>query len=653
MRNANEEMENGSEGFSHFSSLISHLLKQYWGYDDFRGIQREIIESIGTGHDTLGLMPTGGGKSLTFQIPALAKEGTCIVVTPLIALMKDQVNHLRERGIRAAAIYSGMTRDTIVQTLENAIFGGVKLLYISPERLSSELFQQKLRHMKVSFICVDEAHCISQWGYDFRPSYLSICDIRRLKPGIPVLALTATATPEVVEDIQSKLQSPTSNLEPQTFNVFRMSFERKNLVYVVRQTENKEEELIHILKNVNGSAIVYTRSRQRTKDTAEVLSRNGFSATFFHAGLDHMEKDQCQRAWQNGQTRIIVATNAFGMGIDKPDVRLVIHLDCPDSIEAYFQEAGRAGRDGLRAYAVLLYNPNERSKLEQRITTQFPDKAYIRQVYEHLAYFYEIGIGSGYDRTFEFPIEKFCRTYKHFPLPVESALKILNRAGYIEYREEEDTQARVMFLLERDELYRLKNNSPQEDTIIVTLLRNYTGLFNDYQYIDETFLAQQTGMTRPQVYMILRELAQKNILTFIPQKKTPYVRYMQRREDAEHLIIPRAAYEDLKEKFEIRIRKMVEYATESHECRSRFLLRYFGDTDAKDCTQCDICLDQRTSPTDKAQKAILQLLEDRKPHHISELTDIKEDSIVIEEALRQLLREEQVTNDNGMLSMGD
>ena len=639
-------MQNGSDGISHFSFLISHLLKQYWGYDDFRGIQLEIIESIGAGHDTLGLMPTGGGKSITFQIPALAKEGTCIVVTPLIALMKDQVSHLRERGIRAAAIYSGMSRDAIVQTLENAIFGGVKLLYISPERLSSDLFQQKLRHMKVSFICVDEAHCISQWGYDFRPSYLSICDIRKLKPGIPVLALTATATPEVIDDIQDKLAFSEKR-------VFRMSFERKNLVYVVRQTENKEEELIHILQNVKGSAIVYTRSRQRTKDTAEILSRHGLSASFFHAGLDHVEKDQCQKAWQTGHTRVIVATNAFGMGIDKPDVRLVIHLDCPDSIEAYFQEAGRAGRDGLRAYAVLLYNPSDRPKLEQRITTQFPDKEYIRKVYEHLAYFYEIGIGSGYDRTFEFPIEKFCRTYKHFPLPVVSALNILNRSGYIEYREEEDTQARVMFLLERDELYRLKNNTPQEDNLIVTLLRNYTGLFNDYQYIDEALLAQQTGMTRPQVYMTLRELAQKNILMFIPQKKTPYVRYMQRREDPEHLIIPRAAYEDLKEKFVQRIRMMVEYATEDHECRSRFLLRYFGETDTKDCGQCDVCLDRRSSPTAKAQKAILQLLEDHKPHPISELKDIKEDSIVIEEALRQLLREEQVTNENGMLTMGD
>ena len=626
--------------------IYSQLLKRYWGYDDFRGIQREIIESIGEGHDTLGLMPTGGGKSITFQVPALAKVGTCLVITPLIALMKDQVSHLREKGIRAAAIYSGMSRDDILQTLENAIFGGIKLLYISPERLSSDLFQQKLRHMKVSFICVDEAHCISQWGYDFRPSYLSICDIRRLKPGIPVLALTATATPEVIDDIQERLGFSEKR-------VFRMSFERKNLIYVVRQAEDKEAELVHILQNVKGTAIVYTHSRQRTKEISEMLSRNGLSATYFHAGLDHVEKDIRQQNWQTDKTRIIVATNAFGMGIDKPDVRLVVHHDCPDSIEAYFQEAGRAGRDGLRSYAVLLYNPSDRTKLEQRITTQFPEKDYVRKVYNHLAYFYEIGVGSGYNRTFEFPIEQFCRTYKHFPLPVESSLKILHRAGYIEYREEENTQARVMFILERDELYRLKNNTPQEDTLIVTLLRNYTGLFNDYQYIDEAFLAQQTGLTRSQVYMTLRGLSQKRILQFIPQKKTPYVRYMQRREDSEHLLIPPSAYEDLKERFVTRIHKMIEYATEDYECRSRVLLRYFGETDVEECGLCDVCLDRREMSSTDVQKAILQLLGDHQPHHVSELQTIMADSVIIEEALRQLLREELVINADGILSLGD
>jgi len=625
-------------------SDLHALLKKYWGYDDFRGIQRKIIESVMAGHDTLGLMPTGGGKSITFQVPALAKEGICIVVTPLIALMKDQVQHLRRRGIRAAAIYSGMSHDAVLMTLENAVFGGVKLLYISPERIASELFAQKLKHMSVSFICVDEAHCISQWGYDFRPSYLSICDIRRLKPECPVLALTATATPEVIDDIQDRLLFSQKN-------VFRMSFERQNLAYIVRQAEDKEAELVHLLQNIGGSAIVYARSRQRTKETADLLAKNGLNATYFHAGLDQAEKDARQQAWQTDQTRIIVATNAFGMGIDKPDVRVVIHIDCPDSIEAYFQEAGRAGRDGQQAYAILLYNPHDGSKLEQRIATQFPEKDYIRQVYDHLAYFYQIALGDGYNRTFEFPIETFCRSFHHFPIPVESALNILNRAGYIEYRPEEDSRARVRFILERDELYRLKNNSQREDAVIVALLRNYTGLFNDFQFIDESLLAQQSGVTQPEVYFLLKGLAEKNILQFIPQKRTPYIRYMQRREDSSQLVLSTEIYDDLKKRFTHRIREMIAYATEEDTCRSRFLLRYFGETDAKDCGQCDVCLDRRSLPVGDASQAILRLLEDRQEHSVRELWTLPFDSELLQEALSLLLREDTVKDDDGFLSI--
>ena len=353
------------------------ILKHYWGYDDFRGIQREIIESIGSGHDTLGLMPTGGGKSITFQVPALSMEGTCVVITPLIALMKDQVNNLRRRGIRAAAIYSGLTREEIIMTLENCIFGDIRILYVSPERLSSDLFQTKLRHMKVSFITVDEAHCISQWGYDFRPSYLEIAKIRKFLPNIPVLALTATATPQVVDDIQDRLSF-------QEKRVFRMSFERKNLAYVVRRTADKREELLHILSSMKGSAIVYARSRRRTKEFSDLINEAGISATFYHAGLDSVVKDDRQKAWQEDKVRVMVATNAFGMGIDKPDVRLVVHIDCPDSTEAYFQEAGRAGRDGFKAYAVLLYNDSDKRKLEKRIADTFPENDYIREIYEHL-----------------------------------------------------------------------------------------------------------------------------------------------------------------------------------------------------------------------------------------------------------------------------
>ena len=566
------------------------LLKKYWGYDDFRGIQKEIIESIGAGKDTLGLMPTGGDKSITFQVPALAHEGVCIVITPLIALMKDQVSNLRRRGIQASAIYSGMKHDSILMTLENAVFGGVKILYISPERISTSLFLEKLRHMKVSFICVDEAHCISQWGYDFRPSYLSIADIRKELPDTPVLALTATATPEVIDDIQERLHFREKC-------VYKMSFARKNLAYVVRHTSNKTGQLIHILNHVQGSAIVYVRSRKRTKEYAELLNTSGISATFYHAGLDNQEKDQRQKAWQEDKVRVMVATNAFGMGIDKPDVRVVIHIDCPDCLEAYFQEAGRAGRDGKKSYAVLLYDNNDRSKLQRRVVDTFPDKDFIRQVYDQLAYFYQIGVGSGYNACFEFPLERFCRIYKHFPIPTVSALNILTRAGYIDFKEEDDMQARVMFSVERDDLYKLRGNEPQEDAVIVALLRNYTGLFQGYQYIDEGVIAEQCGLTQPQVYMTLRALTQKHILDFIPQKHIPFIRYTQRREESERLVISKSIYDDLKIRFAERIEKMLEYANSGNICRSRMLLRYFGETNTEDCGQCDVCLNEKRSWT--------------------------------------------------------
>ena len=626
------------------------ILQHYWHYDDFRGIQQEIIESIGAGHDTLGLMPTGGGKSITFQVPALAQDGVCIVITPLIALMKDQVRQLRQKGIKAAAIYSGMQHDSIVQTLENAIFGGVKLLYVSPERLASEVFRTKIRHMQVSFICVDEAHCISQWGYDFRPSYLEIADIRKELPNIPVLALTATATPEVVDDIQDRLAFKKKN-------VFRMSFERKNLAYVVRQAQDKLQQLVHILKNVEGTAIVYARSRRRTKEISDYLNQQGFSATFYHAGLDNAEKDRRQLAWVQNQIRIMVATNAFGMGIDKSSVRLVIHIDCPSSLEAYFQEAGRAGRDGQKAYAVMLCNGSDKAKLQKRINDTFPEKDYLRQVYDQLAYFYQIGIGSGYQATFEFPIDKFCHIYKHFPIRVDAALKILDRAGYIEYSEEQDCQARVMFCLERDDLYRLKGNSPEEDKIIVALLRNYSGLFNDFAYIDEAFLSTQTGYTQPIVYQLLKNLSQKHIIKFVPQKRTPYIRYRQRREDSAHLIFSPAIYDNLRQKFTNRIDAMLHYVSTDNQCRSRQLLRYFGETRTHDCGQCDVCIDRKGELTQKhllkeAEQQIMQLLNDRKEHRIKELHNLNLPYETIECALQYLIDEAIIIDNDGLLSLG-
>ena len=642
------------------------VLQKYWGYDDFRGIQREIIESIGSGHDTLGLMPTGGGKSITFQVPALCSEGTCIVITPLIALMKDQVQHLRHRGIRAAAIYSGLSREEIITTLENCIFGGVTILYVSPERLSSELFRTKLRHMKVSFITVDEAHCISQWGYDFRPSYLEIADIRKDLPGIPVLALTATATPTVVQDIQDKLSNPLDPRHPEisspscpscpsSFNVFKMSFERKNLAYVVRRTTDKRQELIHILESVKGCAIVYARSRRRTKEVAELLCEAGISATFYHAGLDTSVKDQRQRDWQEDKVRVMVATNAFGMGIDKPDVRVVLHIDCPDSLEAYFQEAGRAGRDGQKAYAVLLYNDADHRKLDKRISDTFPEKDYVRKVYEHLAFFYQVGVGSGYHATFEFNIDKFCHAFRHFPIQVDSALKILNRAGYIEYTEEQDNQARLMFTISRNELYRLENVTPNEEKVITALLRNYGGLFVDYNFIDEGFIASQCSLQPQQLYMILKNLSEKHILHFIPQKKTPYVRYLQRREETENVQLLPAVYEERKKQFRDRIEAMMAYATNDHVCRSRQLLRYFGEEDSHDCRQCDVCLshphNQVNEPLNSAEiHAILELLADDKPHHITELRDIQLPTELLNVALEYLLREEYIYQEDGFLS---
>ena len=631
------------------------ILRQYWGYDDFRGIQREIIESIGSGHDTLGLMPTGGGKSITFQVPALCSEGTCIVITPLIALMKDQVQHLRRRGIRAAAIYSGLSHEEIITTLENCIFGGITILYVSPERLASELFRTKLRHMKVSFITVDEAHCISQWGYDFRPSYLQIADIRKDLPDIPILALTATATPAVVQDIQEKLSGISEISGISSFNVFKMSFERKNLAYVVRQAPDKREQLIHILESVKGSAIVYARSRRRTKEVAELLCEAGISATFYHAGLDTVVKDQRQRDWQEDKVRVMVATNAFGMGIDKPDVRVVIHIDCPDSLEAYFQEAGRAGRDGKKAYAVLLYNDADHRKLDKRISDTFPEKDYIRKVYEHLAFFYQVGVGSGYHATFEFNIDKFCHAFRHFPIQVDSALKILNRAGYIEYTEEQDNQARVMFTISRNELYRLEHSTPNEEKVITALLRNYGGLFVDYNFIDESFIASQCGLQPQQLYMILKNLSEKHILHFIPQKKTPYICYLQRRENTENVQLPPVVYEERKEQFRERIHAMIAYATNDHVCRSRQLLRYFGEDDSHDCCQCDVCLshphNQVSDPMATAEvHAILEWLADGKPHHITELRDIQLPTEPLNVALEYLLREEYIFQEDGFLT---
>jgi ATP-dependent DNA helicase RecQ len=597
-------------------------------------------------------MPTGGGKSVTFQVPALSMEGVCVVITPLIALMKDQVHHLRQKGINAAAVYSGMQRDDIIRILENCILGSTKLLYVSPERLGSELFQTKLRHMQVSFITVDEAHCISQWGYDFRPSYLQIVDIRRICPDVPVLALTATATPRVVEDICEKLSQPLTVNSQQPFHVFRMSFERKNLAYLVRHAMDKRTELIQLLEGEKGAAIVYVRSRRHAREIAEHLTEAGLSATFYHAGLEHAEKDKRQRDWQHDRVRIMVATNAFGMGIDKADVRIVAHYDLPDSIEAYFQEAGRAGRDGQPARAILLYNNADEPKLIKRVSDTFPEKDYIRKVYDHLAYYYQIATGDGYGVSREFNIDDFCHKFNHFPIRVHAALQILQRAGYIEYTEEQDNQARVKFLVTRDDLYRLRGENPNEEKVIVALLRNYGGLFADYGFIDESMIAYQCGMKSNEIYDILKELSQKHVIHFIPRKQIPYIRYMQRREDSEHISLPPAIYEERLEQYQQRINAMLRYAKSNDKCRSRQLLEYFGEKNAKDCGQCDVCQSNEPHDTKKAQQQILTLLSDRKRHHVTELLRLRLPKEELDAALAYLLQEEYIIQQDGYLMLG-
>lgn len=616
------------------------ILKQYWGFDNFRGIQRDIVESIGSGKDTLGLMPTGGGKSITFQVPALAQEGVCIVITPLIALMKDQVQHLRNRGIMAAAIYSGMSRPEIVTTLENCILGDTKLLYVSPERIASPLFITKLGHMKVSFITVDEAHCISQWGYDFRPSYLHIADIRRLKPDTPVLALTATATHQVIDDIQDRLSFSQKN-------VFRMSFERKNLAYVVRETEDKIGEMTHILQTMTGCSIVYVRSRKQTKEISDLLNKNNISATFYHAGLEPRVKDERQKLWSNDEVRVMVATNAFGMGIDKPDVRMVIHITAPSSIEAYFQEAGRAGRDGQKAYAVLLHQKSDNAKLRKRIDETFPDKEYIRETYNHIAYYYQIATGSGAGYTNLFDIDRFCRNFHHFPTLLLSALKILQRAGYIECDMDPDASCRLMFLVDRDKLYRIPSASENEERLLNMLLRTYSGLFTDYAYIDDELLAHRAGLTRQQVYLIFKSLNQRHIIHFIPQRKLPTITYTVDRVDGDQLILGPDVYDDRKEQFTKRIEAVIAYANNQDQCRSRQLLAYFDEQRTTDCGMCDVCIDHKRQQNSEqrvhvAQEKIMQLLADGQQHDVKELTSLQLHADDLREALGMLIDEEKI-----------
>ena len=612
-------------------------LKQHWGYDAFRGIQEEIICNIGSGRDTLGLMPTGGGKSITFQVPTLAGEGLCLVITPLIALMKDQVANLRSRYIKAAAIYSGMKHSDVITVLENCIFGDYKFLYVSPERLSSEIFLKKISRVNVSMITVDEAHCISQWGHDFRPAYREIAKIREIFPEAPVLALTATATEEVIEDIQRQLSFKENN-------VIRMSFERKNLTYVVRNTENKAQELLRILNRTEGSAIIYTQNRKKTQEVAEFLTENGFTAEYYHAGLSSTAKDEREERWKSGQSRIMVATNAFGMGIDKPDVRIVLHTDMPSSIEAYFQEAGRAGRDGNQAYAVALYNSADNKILKKRISDNYPTKEYIREVYEHICYYYPMALGEGLNCTFEFSLIEFCRTYKFQTLQTDSALRILTRMGYLEYVEEMEFSSSVEFIIERDELYRLKEGTAETEKLMTAILRNYCGLFSEQVYIDERLLSKITGISRHRIYEILVMLAQRRIIRYKPSKKTPLITFTRQRVLAEELRFEKEVYDERKESFEQRIISVLNYAQSNDTCRSKMLLAYFGEKEPPECGTCDVCVKKNREGGNvncKSEKErILELLADRAPHSIDELETLRLSREKLTTIMRHLADEE-------------
>ena len=582
------------------------ILKQYWGYDEFRPLQGDIIRSIAAGKDTLGLMPTGGGKSLTFQVPTMAMDGLCIVVTPLIALMKDQVENLKTRGIAAAAIFSGMSHNEILITLDNAVFEAYKFLYVSPERLATPIFMEKIKQTKVCMIAVDESHCISQWGYDFRPSYLRIADIRELLPDIPVLALTATATPEVVEDIQKQLHFK----EP---NLFQKSFHRSNLAYVVRTVENKDENLLKILNNVPGTSVVYVRNRKKTKEVADFLNLNGISSENFHAGLKNETKDAKQSRWKSGETRVIVSTNAFGMGIDKAEVRTVVHLDLPDSLEAYFQEAGRAGRDEKKAYAVLLYNNGDAVKMRKRVSDSFPGKEMVLKVYEALGNYLQIGVGSGLDAVFAFDIADFCIKFKLPILISYNCLKILQQAGYIELTDEQDSSSRVLFTVGKDDLYKIKHTAEQEKLIHI-LLRSYTGLFTDLAAINEDTIAKRLEWSHDQVYEQLVGLAKERIIQYIPRKKTPFLTFIREREATNRVILNKETYDDRRERYISRVKSVLDYAQEENICRSQILLAYFGEKDTKPCGKCDICLKKKethvsTDEFEAIQQAIRQLLE--------------------------------------------
>jgi len=576
------------------------ILQQYWGYSEFRPLQEDIVRQAYEGRDLLALMPTGGGKSITFQVPALAKDGICLVVTPLIALMKDQVENLKKRGIKAIAIYSGMTRHEMDIAFDNAAYGDYKFLYLSPERLATDLFRARVQKMNVNLLAVDEAHCISQWGYDFRPSYLEIANVRELLPDVPVLAVTATATPDVAKDIMKKLLFRQPNL-------LQKSFERKNLVYVVREAEDKNNQLLRVCRNVPGTGIVYVRNRRSTEEIATLLNTNGIRADYYHAGLSPEERTKKQDDWKQGHTRVVACTNAFGMGIDKPDVRFVVHMDLPDSIEAYFQEAGRGGRDEKTAYAVLLHNGTDKQKVEQRLRVAFPPVKTIREVYHQLYTYFNVPYGAGKGAVYDFSLMDFSVQNKIHTLTAYGALQALQRDGYLELTDELDNPTRIIFTIGRDELYKIQVKNEDLDRFIKVLLRVYTGLFTNFAAIDELFLAKLMNVQVSAINESLLRLARMKVIDYIPKKRTPLLIFNEERLDDKNLRISHEQYGVLKERYEKRAEAMLHYAESTTKCRSQQLLAYFGETDAYRCGRCDVCTER--NELDLSKYEFDQLLE--------------------------------------------
>ncbi len=564
------------------SEKLRQLLVSYWGHNSFRPLQEEIVLSVMSGKDTLALMPTGGGKSITFQLPALASEGICLVVSPLVALMRDQVIRLKSMDIKAQAIHSGMTREEIDIALENCAYSDVKFLYISPERIATPLFKSRVQKLNVNLLAVDEAHCISQWGYDFRPSYLKIAQLREmLPPGVPVLALTATATTNVVKDIMARLNFK----EP---NVLKTSFNRPNISYIVRKVEDKNSYLADTLRKIRGSGIIYVRNRKKCKEIAEMLAKMGIPADFYHAGLPSELRDKKQAAWTSGNARIIVSTNAFGMGIDKSDVRFVVHWDIPDSIEAYFQESGRVGRDGKQAYAVMIWTGEDKRRLLDSVRLRFPEIDKIKDIYDALGNFLNIPVGSGKNSVYDFNLAEFVTKYR---LPVSetyNSLNFLQREGYIEFTEEINNPSRVHFIVGRDDLYKFQVANESFDSFIKLLLRSYTGMFSDFVPINEEFLSKKTAASRDAIYQYLIRLSSLRIINYIPGKKTPLIIYTEERLDRKALHISPENYLNVKEKYEMRLGKMLDYVENQSRCRASILLEYFGE-ESERCGVCDTC----------------------------------------------------------------